>query len=45
MRLQLELFGVAWVLVSEVSPLTEDSAEIVETYSTTGFTRNEEDEE
>jgi len=46
-RFQLELFGVAWVVVSEVSPLAPHSEddEIVETYSTTGFCRNEEEEE
>jgi hypothetical protein len=42
------LFGVAWVVVSEVSPLAPPSDEedqVVEAYSTTGFQRNEEEEE
>jgi hypothetical protein len=45
-RLQLELFGTTWVFVSEVSPtIGPEEDQIVEAYSHTGFSRNEEEDE
>jgi len=46
MRAQLDIFGVTWVFVSEVRPMIEqEEDEIVEAYSHTGFSRNEEEGE
>jgi hypothetical protein len=45
-RAQLEIFGVTWVFVSEVSAtIDHEPDEIVEAYSHTGFSRNEEEDE
>lgn len=46
MRFQLELFGMCWVLVSEVSPiLEEEDQERHEVLSSIGFGPNEDEED
>jgi len=46
MRAQLDIFGVTWVFVSEVRPMIEEEEDkIVEAYSHTGFSRNEDEED
>ncbi len=46
MRIQIEAFGMAWVFVSELTPIIEEEDEVHDMPSSSvGFSRNEEEED